>query len=235
MNAGTEQALHFLVELRARLIRAVIVLLLLFAIFTFFANDLYTLLARPLLKFLPQGHLIATEIVSPFFVPFKLAFVAALLLTVPFFLYQLWSFIAPALYKNEKRMAWPLLFSSMFLFYAGLAFCYFVIFPALFHFLANTAPQGVVLSPDIGEYFDFTIKLLIVFGALFEIPIIMLLLSRLNIVTRQKFINCRSYALVGSFVLGMFLAPPDVLSQTMLAIPIYLLYEAGILLSRYTK
>ena len=132
MKAGAEQALHFLVELRARLIRAVIVLLALFAIFTYFANDLYTLLARPLLRFLPQGHLIATEIVSPFFVPFKLAFMAALLVTVPFFLYQLWGFIAPALYKDEKRMAWPLLFSSMFLFYSGLAFCYFIIFPALF-------------------------------------------------------------------------------------------------------
>ncbi len=201
----------------------------------YFANNLYTLLALPLLKFLPQGHLIATQIVSPFFVPFKLAFMASVLVATPFFLYQLWGFVAPALYGHERRLIWPFLLMSAFLFYCGIAFAYFVIFPMLFHFLARVAPQGVVLSPDISEYFDFTIKLLLVFGGLFEIPIIMVLLVSTGVVTRERLIKWRSYAIVGAFVLGMLLAPPDVLSQTILAVPIWMLYEAGILLSRLVK
>lgn len=228
-------AVHFLVELRSRLIYSLIVLFFIFAVLLYFANDLYTWLAQPLLRFLPQGHLIATQIVSPFFVPFKLAFMASMLLGVPFFLYQLWSFIAPALYGHERRLIWPFLFMSAFLFYAGIAFAYFVIFPALFHFLAKVAPEGVMLSPDINAYLDFTIKLLLVFGGLFEIPIIMVLLVSTNVVARARFIKMRSYAIVGAFVLGMLLAPPDVLSQILLAIPIWLLYETGILLSRFVK
>jgi len=201
----------------------------------YFANHLYTLLALPLLKFLPQGHLIATEIVSPFFVPFKLAFMAAMFISVPFFLYQAWSFISPALYGHERKLIWPFLLMSIILFYCGLAFAYFVIFPMLFHFLANVAPQGVMLSPDISEYLDFTIKLLLVFGGLFEIPIVMVLLTSLGMVKHEKFVKMRSYAIVGSFVLGMLLAPPDVLSQTLLAVPIWMLYEIGILLSKLAK
>jgi sec-independent protein translocase protein TatC len=226
-------AVHFLVELRKRLMYALIVLFLLFAVLLYYANHLYTWLALPLLKFLPQGHLIATQVVSPFFVPFKLAFMASMLLSVPFFLYQLWAFIAPALYGHERRLIWPFLLMSAFLFYAGIAFAYFVIFPLLFHFLANVAPKGVVLSPDISEYLDFTIKLLLVFGSLFEIPIIMVLLVSTHLVTRERFIKMRAYAIVCSFILGMLLAPPDVLSQTLLAVPIWLLYEVGILLSRW--
>jgi sec-independent protein translocase protein TatC len=228
-------SLHFLVELRSRLIYSLVVLLFLFAILLYFANHLYTWLALPLLKFLPQGHLIATQIVSPFFVPFKLAFMASMLLAVPFFLYQLWAFIAPALYGHERRFIWPFLFMSAFLFYSGIAFAYFVIFPMLFHFLAKIAPEGVMLSPDISAYLDFTIKLLLIFGGLFEIPIIMVILVSTQIVTRAKFIKMRSYAILGAFILGMLLAPPDVLSQTLLAVPIWLLYEAGILLSRFTR
>lgn len=237
LNTVTEKssAVHFLVELRARLITFLIVLFFIFAILLYFANNLYTLLAQPLLKFLPQGHLIATQIVSPFFVPFKLAFMASMLIAVPFFLYQAWSFIAPALYGHERRKIWPFLCISAFLFYAGIAFAYFVIFPMLFHFLARVAPEGVVLSPDINAYLDFTIKLLLVFGGLFEIPIIMCLLISTNVVTRARLIKWRSYAIVGAFILGMLLAPPDVLSQTLLAIPIWLLYEAGILLSRFVR
>lgn len=235
MKTEQPQILHYLVELRARLISSLIVLFILFAVFTYFANNLYTLLALPLLKFLPQGHLIATQIVSPFFVPFKLAFMAAVLVSVPYMLYQLWCFVSPALYGHERRLAWPMIFLSTTLFYLGIAFAYFVIFPLLFHFLANTAPQGVVLSPDISEYFDFTIKLLIVFGALFEIPIIMVVLSATNLVPIQRFIKWRSYAIVGAFIAGMLLAPPDVLSQTLLAIPIWFLYEIGIILARYWR
>lgn len=224
-----QNALHFLIELRTRLIYSLVVLFIIFAILLYFANDLYTLLALPLLKFLPQGHLIATEIVSPFFVPFKLAFMASMLLAVPFFLYQVWSFIAPALYGHERRLVWPFLLLSTFLFYAGIAFAYCVIFPMLFHFLARIAPKGVMLSPDISEYLDFTIKLLLVFGSLFEIPIVMMILTTLGIVMSARFKKWRPYAIIGAFILGMLLAPPDVLSQTILAIPIWCLYEVGIL------
>jgi sec-independent protein translocase protein TatC len=228
-------ALHFLIELRSRLIHSLIVLFFIFAVLLYFANNLYTWLAFPLLRFLPQGHLIATQIVSPFFVPFKLAFMASMLIGVPFFLYQLWAFIAPALYGHERRLVWPFLLVSAFLFYAGITFAYFIIFPALFHFLAQVVPEGVILSPDINAYLDFTIKLLLVFGGLFEIPIIMVLLVSTNVVTRPRFIKMRSYAIVAAFILGMLLAPPDVLSQVLLAIPIWLLYEMGILLSHFTK
>lgn len=211
------------------------VLFAIFAVLSFYANHLYTWLALPLLKFLPGGHLIATQIVSPFFVPFKLAFMASLLISVPFFLYQLWTFISPALYGHERKLVWPFLLCSGALFYSGLSFAYFVIFPMLFHFLANVAPEGVQLSPDINEYLDFTIKLLLVFGSLFEIPMIMVLLVSTRLVTRARLIKMRSYAIVGAFVLGMLLAPPDVLSQTVLAVPIWLLYEVGILMTRFTE
>jgi sec-independent protein translocase protein TatC len=219
--------------LRTRLIYSLVVLFIVFAALLFFANNLYSWLALPLLRFLPQGHLIATQIVAPFFVPFKLAFMAALLLGVPFFLYQLWAFISPALYGHERRMVWPFLLTSAFLFYSGIAFAYFVIFPMLFHFLANTAPKGVILSPDISEYLDFTTKLLFVFGGLFEIPMVMVILVATGLVERERFIKWRSYAILGAFILGMLLAPPDVLSQTILAVPIWLLYEVGIILTRF--
>lgn len=228
-------SIHFLVELRSRLIYSLIFLFIIFSALLYFANNLYTLLALPLLKFLPQGHLIATQIVSPFFVPFKLAFLASMILAVPFFLYQLWAFIAPALYGHERRVIWPFLFASAFLFYSGIAFAYFAIFPMLFHFISNVAPEGVMFSPDISEYLDFTTKLLLVFGCLFEIPMIMVLLVSTKIVTRARFIKMRSYAIVGAFIIGMLLAPPDVLSQTLLAIPIWLLYETGIFLSRFVR
>lgn len=231
-NAVAEN-LHFLVELRSRLIRMLLVLFLIFGVLVYFANNLYTWLALPLLKFLPQGHLIATQIVSPFFVPFKLAFTVSLFLAFPYLLYQLWAFMAPALYGYERRMIWPFLLMSVGLFYSGIAFAYFIIFPLLFHFLAGTVPLGVTLSPDISEYLDFTTKLLLIFGSIFEIPIIMVLLVSVRMVQRAWFIKMRSYAIVGAFILGMLLAPPDVISQTLLALPIWFLYETGIFLSRF--
>lgn len=234
MNENKE-TLHFLIELRSRLIYSLFVLFSLFAILIYFANQLYHVLALPLIKFLPEGHLIATQIVSPFFVPFKLAFWVALLLGMPYFLYQLWTFIAPALYRYERRLVWLLLLITITLFYSGILFAYFVIFPLLFKFLSQGVPLGVVFSPDIAEYLDFTVGLLMIFGALFEIPIVMVVLNALQIVTIPKFIKMRSYAIVGAFILGMLLAPPDVVSQTLLAIPICLLYEAGILLSKIFK
>lgn len=227
------QILAFLIELRKRLFFYVLAVFACLLVLVFFANELYTWLALPLLKHLPQGHLIATQIGATFFVPFKLAFMAALVVTVPVFLYQLWAFIAPALYQHEKRLLWILLFISSLLFYSGMAFAYYVIFPVLFSFFAKTAPQGVMLTPDMGQYLDLTLKLLFVFGGLFEIPIAMMLLVWSGVVSTQKFIKNRSYAIVGSFVVAMFLAPPDVLSQTLLAIPIWLLYEGGIVLSRF--
>lgn len=229
------ETLHFLVELRSRLLYAAIFLLIVFAGLAYYANELYTLLAQPLLKFLPQGRLIATQLVSPFFVPFKLALFVAMILTVPFLLYQLWTFAAPALYPHERRLVWPFLLSSTLLFYSGMAFAYFAIFPALFHFLAGVTPQGVMLSPDISEYLDFTVKLLLVFGCLFEIPMVMMLLVYTKLVTRQQFIKRRSFAIVGAFIVGMLLAPPDVISQTMLAVPVWLLYEAGIILAGFVR
>lgn len=227
----SKESFLFLIELRTRLIYSAIFLLSLFSICLFFANQLYSLLAHPLLKFLPQGHLIATQLMSPFYVPFKLAFMAAILLSVPFFLYQIWTYISPALYGHERRLIWPGLLISTVLFYTGIAFAYLLIFPALFHFLANTAPPGVLLSPDINDYLDLTMKLLLTFGGLFEIPILMMLLIAFNLISRQRFTEMRGYAIVGAFIIGMLLAPPDIVSQTILAVPIWLLYEIGILLS----
>lgn len=236
MSANSKsEAIHFLVEVRTRLIYSLIVLFVLFACLLYFANNLYTLLALPLLKFLPQGHLIATQIVSPFFVPFKLAFMASILIAVPYFIYQIWAFISPALYGHERRMIWPFIFISAFLFYSGIAFAYFVIFPMLFHFLSRVAPEGVMLAPDISEYLDFTIKLLLIFGGLFEIPIVMVLLVSTGMVERIRLVKWRSYAIVGAFIIGMLLAPPDVLSQTILAVPIWLLYEVGLVMTKFVK
>lgn len=234
-TSNKADAFQFLAEVRLRLIRSLWVMLGVFVILLYFANQLYSWIAEPLLKLLPQGHLIATQMTSPILVPFKLAFLAALLLSIPFILYQVWGFISPALYANEKRWTWLFLACGTSLFYAGIAFAYFVIFPMLFHFLAGATPAGVELSPDISEYLDFTIKLLLMFGVLFEIPIMMSLLVHFNFVPRTIFVKKRSYAIVGAFILGMLLAPPDVLSQTIIALPIWALYELGIGLSYFSS
>lgn len=235
INPEYAESVYFLVEVRARLLRFVIVLFVAFAGLIYFSNNLYTLLARPLLRYLPQGHLIATQIVSPFVVPFKLAFIAAIVLCIPYLIYQVWSFIAPALYVHERRLMWPFILVSVLLFYVGIVFAYLVIFPMLFHFLVQVAPVGVMFSPDIAEYLDFTIKMLMVFGCLFEIPMVMVICVALNVVTRDQFVHWRSYAIVSAFILGMLLAPPDVISQTILAVPIWLLYEVGIVMTRFLR
>lgn len=232
-KVSANQQLALLKELRARLIYAFTFLFSLFAVMLYFANTLYTWLAIPLLKFLPQGHLIATQLAAPFLIPFKLAFVFSFLVGVPFFMYQIWAFVSPALYKYERKKIWPFLMFSTILFYMGLLFAYFVIFPMLFQFLSQATPTGVMFSPDISEYFDFTIKILLIFGILFEIPMIMMLLVASGIVTHERFIRTRSYAIVGAFILGMLLAPPDIFSLTILAIPIWILYELGVFLSRF--
>ncbi len=228
------ELVKYAIELRKRLFKCLFVLFIIFGILFCFANPLYTLLAQPLLKHLPTSHgLIAINMVAPFFVPFELTFVTAILLSMPFFLYQLWAFIAPALYQNERRLIWPLLFMSTLLFYTGIAFAYFIIFPILFAFLTHSAPHGVMLSPDMSQYLEFTLKLFLIFGVLFEVPVITILLIWMGVTSREKLIKIRPYAIVGAFVIGMLLAPPDVMSQTLVAVPLWILFEAGIFLSQF--
>jgi sec-independent protein translocase protein TatC len=206
---------------------------LLFLSLIYFANNLYTLLANPLLKFLPHDRgLIATNIIAPFFVPFELTCFVALFLSIPFFLHQLWGFVAPALYKKEKKFIVPLILISATLFYLGMSFAYWVILPIFFNFIVHTTPQGVMLAPDISQYLEFTLKLFFLFGTLFEVPVAIIVLVWSGVTTREKLIAFRPYAIVGSFVIGMLCAPPDVVSQTLLAVPLWLLYELGIILAK---
>jgi sec-independent protein translocase protein TatC len=226
--------LRFLVELRRRLIASAVVILILFCVLAYFSNSLYHWLALPLLNHLPQGsYLIATQVIAPLWIPFKFSMIVAVILSVPYIIYQAWAFIAPALYANERRMAWPLLLISILLFYLGMAFAYFVIFPLLFSFLAKSAPQHVMVAPDISQYLDFTMKMLLVFGLVFEVPIVTVVLIMTGITTRERLAQMRPYIIVAAFILGMLFAPPDVFSQTLLAIPLWLLFELGLLSSRF--
>jgi sec-independent protein translocase protein TatC len=234
MNKNNFELIRYLTEFRKRLLKCLCALFIVFGCLFYFANPIYTIIARPLLKHLPKDHgLIAINIVSPFFVPFELTFVAAIFFCVPFFLYQLWAFIAPALYQHERKLIWPLLCMSTILFYVGVAFAYFIIFPILFSFLTHSAPEGVIVSPDISQFLDFALKLFLVFGIIFEVPVITILLIWTGITTRETLIKIRPYAIVSAFIIGMLFAPPDVISQTLLAIPLWLLFETGILLSRF--
>lgn len=231
-----DNMLQLLIELRKRLLHSVVMLGILFFIAMYFANDLYATLARPLLRDLPKGQgLIATHITAPLFVPYDLALMVALFAGVPYFLYQAWQFIAPALYRNEKKRIWPILFISTFLFYSGVAFAYFVILPVIFKLLTHAAPIGVNVSPDMTLYLDFALKLFFIFGAIFEVPVITILLIWTGVVTREQLKKFRPYAIVSAFIIGMLLAPPDVLSQTMLAIPLWMLFELGIFLSKFWR
>lgn len=225
---------HTVSELRKRLIYCVIAQCVIFAGLFYFANTIYLLLAHPLLKYLPLNqHMIATQVASSFFVPLELTFYVALFLGIPLFLYQLWAFVAPALYRHEKKLIWPLLLLSIVLFYLGVGFAYFIILPIIFKFLLQTIPAGILLSPDIASYLDFTLKLLGVFGLIFEVPMLVVLLIWIGLVTRAQLIRFRPYAIVSAFVLGMLLGPPDVISQTLFALPLWLLFEIGIFLARY--
>tara|TARA_R110000782_G_scaffold61763_6_gene127183 strand:+ start:133 stop:912 length:780 start_codon:yes stop_codon:yes gene_type:complete len=225
-----------LTELRSRLLRIVMIWLVIFAGLFYFANDLYTFISEPLRVFLPEGtSMIATDVASPFLTPFKLALVSALFLAMPFILHQFWSFIAPGLYKHEKRLAVPLLASSIVLFYAGMAFAYFVVFPLVFGFFTSTAPAGVAVMTDINKYLDFVLTLFMAFGLAFEIPIATILLVLAGVVDVAKLKEIRPYVIVGCFIIGMVLTPPDVISQALLAIPMWLLYEVGILFSMLIK
>jgi sec-independent protein translocase protein TatC len=233
-DPGAEQPfISHLVELRDRLIRMLIAIGVMVLVLLPFANGLYAYVAAPLLAQLPEGNtMIATQVASPFLTPFKLGLIAAVFLSMPYLLYQLWAFVAPGLYQHEKRLAIPLLVSSIFLFYLGMLFAYYVVFPLIFGFMAGTTPDGVEMMTDISAYLDFVLALFFAFGIAFEIPIATILLVAIGVVTPEGLAQKRPYVIVGAFVVGMFLTPPDVISQTLLAVPMWLLFELGILLSR---
>lgn len=234
-NADESQSLiDHLVELRTRLIRIIIFVGVVLAGLAFFSNDIYRLVALPLLEQLPQGaSMIATNVAAPFFTPLKLTVVAAIFLSVPYILYQIWAFVAPALYQNEKRLVYPLLVSSTLLFYLGVAFAYYVVFPLVFGFLTKTAPEGVAIATDISSYLDFVLTIFLAFGICFEVPIAIVLLCWSGATTPEGLKQKRPYILVIAFIVGMFLTPPDVISQTLLALPMYLLFEVGVLCARF--
>jgi len=222
-----------LLELRDRLLRVVIVAFVIFLVLFPFANDLYTALATPLIKHLPEGTgMIATRVIAPFLTPLKMTFVFAIFLSIPYILHQLWSFVAPGLYRHEKRLAVPLLVSSVFLFYLGMSFAYFVVFPLLFDILPSMAPDQITVSPDITDYLDFVLTLFFAFGVAFEVPIATIILVWMGITTPQALAEKRPYIVIGAFCIGMLLTPPDVISQTLLAVPMWILFEAGLICSR---
>jgi sec-independent protein translocase protein TatC len=223
-----------LLELRSRLIKAILALVVVLVVLVPFANRLYSWLAAPLVSRLPQGaHLIATEVASPFITPLKLAFYTALFISMPVILYQLWAFVSPGLYKHEKRLARPLLIAAMILFYIGCAFAYFLVLPAAFRFLTAVTPQGVEMMTDITHYLDFVMLMFFAFGLCFEVPVAVVILAAVGIVDLDKLRKGRRYAMVGAFAIAAVVTPPDITSMIMLAIPMCLLYELGVLAVRW--
>ena len=225
-----------LVELRDRLLRAVMAILIVFLCLFYFSNDIYSFVSEPLQALLPENtSMIATEVASPFFAPFKLTLVLATLLAMPYLLYQIWGFIAPGLYEKEKVLVIPVFLSSVILFYAGMAFAYYVVFPLVFGFFTSVGPEGVTVMTDINSYLDFVLKLFFAFGIAFEIPIATVILIITGITTPQKLAEKRPYLIIGCFVVGMLMTPPDVISQSMLALPMWILFELGIVLGKILK
>jgi sec-independent protein translocase protein TatC len=223
-----------LVELRDRLLRCVIALVLVFICLFPWARDLYSLLAKPLLASLPAGgQLIATEVTAPFFVPIKVTLMAALVIALPYLLYQIWAFVAPGLYAHEKKLVMPLVATSTLLFLCGMAFAYFLVFPIVFHFIISVAPEGVAVMTDIGKYLDFVLTLFVAFGVTFEVPVAVVILVRMGMVSVAKLREIRPYVIVGAFVIGAIFTPPDVVSQVMLAVPLWVLYELGIFVAQW--
>lgn len=223
-----------LVELRTRLLRSLSCVFIIFALLAFWSSDIYSILATPLTDRLPEGStMIATNVATPFFTPIKLTIVVAIFLSVPYILYQIWSFIAPALYKNEKRLVYPLLVSSTVLFYLGVAFAYYVVFPLVFGFLTSSTPEGVSMATDISSYLDFVLTLFIAFGICFEVPVAIILLCWAGVTSVEDLKAKRPYIIVIAFVIGMFLTPPDMFSQTLLAIPMIFLFEIGLICAKF--
>ena len=234
----TEQAhtgfVGHLIVLRNRLMKALLSILLIFIALVYFANDIYSFVAAPLIANLPStATMIATDVTAPFFAPFKLTLFVALFAAIPMILHQVWSFIAPGLYQHEKRMLMPILASSILLFYSGIAFCYFVVLPIILGFFTNTGPDMMTLAPDISSYLSFALKLFFAFGIAFEIPVAIMLLCWSGATTTKSLKEKRPYIVVGVFVVAMFLTPPDVLSQTLLALPMLLLFELGLILAAF--
>ena len=228
--------LSHLLELRDRLLRMLLAIAVVFVVLMPFANPLYTFVAQPLMNNMPAGTtMIATQVASPFLAPFKLTLVAAVFAAMPYILYQFWGFVAPGLYQHERRLVLPLVASSVLLFYLGAAFAYFLVFPMIFAFFTATAPEGVAVMTDINHYLDFVLTLFFAFGVDFEIPVATFLLIWVGIVDVQTLRNSRPYVIVGCFVVGMFLTPPDVFSQTLLAVPMWLLFEAGLFFGAMVK
>jgi sec-independent protein translocase protein TatC len=223
-----------LIELRTRLLHSAIVLLLVFICLFPWASDLYALLAQPMLAKLPKGgQMIATDVTTPFFVPLKVALMAAFLIALPYILYQIWRFVAPGLYAHEKRLVVPLIVTSTILFFCGMAFAYFIVFPVVFGFITASAPQGVAVMTDIDKYLSFVLAMFMAFGITFQVPVAVVVLVRMGFITVAKLREIRPYVVVGAFVVGAIFTPPDVVSQLMLAIPLWLLYETGIVVASW--
>lgn len=232
----TESFIAHLLELRTRLLHSVVALLLVFISLFPWAANLYTWLAQPLLAKLPKGaQMIATDVTTPFFVPLKVAMMAAFLIALPYILYQIWRFVAPGLYAHEKRLVWPLIMASTVLFFCGMAFAYFIVFPVVFGFITASAPQGVAVMTDIDKYLSFVLGMFMAFGVTFQVPVAVVILVRMGLVTVEKLRDIRRYVIVGAFVVGAIFTPPDVVSQFMLAMPLWLLYEAGIVVASWMK
>jgi sec-independent protein translocase protein TatC len=226
--------LSHLIELRSRVVRAAVSVLVAFLALWPFMRTIFDALSRPMINALPQGSkLLATGVITPFLVPLKVTLFAAFLLASPFVLYQAWAFIAPGLYQHEKRLALPVVVSSVAMFFAGMAYCYFVVFGVVFRFISSFAPEHVNVAPDIEQYFDFVLRMFLAFGLAFEVPIIVMLLVRFGITSVAKLRNVRPYMIVGAFVIAAIVTPPDVLSQMLLAVPLWLLFELGVLLATF--
>jgi sec-independent protein translocase protein TatC len=229
-----ETFISHLIELRSRLLRSIIAVIVVLVCLVPWAKDIYALLAAPLLKALPHGStMIATDVTGTFLVPLKVTLMAALLFALPYVLYQMWAFVAPGLYQHEKRLAVPVIVSSVMFFGIGMAFAYFIVFPIAFGFFAGYAPAGVQMMTDIDKYLSFVLTMFIAFGITFEVPVVVVVLVRLGVVELHKLRSIRGYVIVGAFVVGAIFAPPDVLSQVMLAVPLWLLYELGLLVARF--
>lgn len=233
-DTAQETFLSHLFELRDRLVRSLVALGIVFIPTFFFASELYDLLAMPMMRTLPEGSkMIATGVITPFFIPMKIALMVAFLVALPYILYQAWAFVAPGLYAHEKRLALPLVVSSTLLFFAGMAFCYFIVFQTVFSFIAQFAPKSISVAPDIEAYFNFVLGMFLAFGLAFETPVVVVVLVMTGMISVEKLREIRSFVIVGAFVVAAVVTPPDVVSQLMLAIPLCLLYEVGIFFARF--
>ena len=232
----TETFISHLLELRNRLLKIVLALVVSVIAFLPFSNELYTWLAQPLLSHMPTGtHMIATAVTTPFLVPMKVSTLVAIVISLPYTLYQAWAFVAPGLYAHERRFIGPLIVASTLLFLTGMAFAYFAVFPVLFGFITASAPKGVAVMTDIGSYLDFVTTMFVSFGLAFEVPIAVVILVKFNIVKVETLKEARPYVIVGAFIVGAILTPPDVISQIMLAVPLWFLYEAGVIVAKFVR